>query len=34
MTELLTGATHLTQHPSLDDAQAKPAESNPPRKER
>jgi GntR family transcriptional regulator len=33
-TELLNGATHLTQHPSPDDAQEKPAESNPPKKER
>ena len=33
-TELLNGATHPTQHPSLDDALAKPAESNPPKKER
>ena len=33
-TELLNGATHPTQHPSLDDPQAKPAESNPPKKER
>jgi GntR family transcriptional regulator len=33
-TELLNGATHPAQHPSLHDAQAKPAESNPPKKER
>ena len=32
--ELLNGATHPTQHPSPDDAPAKPAESNPPKKER
>jgi GntR family transcriptional regulator len=33
-TELLNGATHSTQHPSLGDAQAKPAESKSPKKER
>jgi GntR family transcriptional regulator len=33
-TELLNGASHPTQHPSLDDAQAKPAERNPAKKER
>jgi len=32
--ELLNGATHPTQSPSSDDAQAKPAESHPPKKER
>jgi GntR family transcriptional regulator len=32
--ELLNGATHATQNPSLDDEQAKPAESKPPKKER
>jgi GntR family transcriptional regulator len=32
--ELLNGATHPTEHPSFDDAQAKPAESIPPKKER
>jgi GntR family transcriptional regulator len=33
-TELLNGAAHPTQHPTLEDAQAKPAESHPPKKER
>jgi GntR family transcriptional regulator len=32
--ELLNGATHATQNPALDDEQAKPAESKPPKKER
>jgi GntR family transcriptional regulator len=32
--ELLNGATHATQHPTSDDAKAKPAESNPAKKER
>jgi GntR family transcriptional regulator len=32
--ELLNGAAHPTQEPSPADAQAKPAESNPPKKER
>jgi len=32
--ELLNGATHRTQEPSPGDAQAKPAESNRPKKER
>jgi GntR family transcriptional regulator len=32
--ELLNGAAHPTQHPTPDDAQAKPAEPNPPKKER
>lgn len=32
--ELLNGATHPTKNSSSDDAQAKPAESNPPKKER
>ena len=33
-TELLNGATHPTQEPSLGEAESKPAESNPPKKER
>jgi GntR family transcriptional regulator len=33
-TELLNGAAHPTQQPSLDEAQAKPAERNPAKKER
>ena len=33
-TELLNGANHPTKQTSLDDAQAKPAESNPAKKER
>jgi GntR family transcriptional regulator len=33
-TELLNGVARPTQHPSLDEAQAKPAESHPPKKER
>jgi len=33
-TELLNGATHPTQHPTLEDAQEKPGESHPPKKER
>ena len=32
--ELLNGATHATQHPTSDVALAKPAESNPAKKER
>jgi GntR family transcriptional regulator len=32
--ELLNGATHPDKHPSPDDAQAKPDESHPPKKER
>jgi DNA-binding transcriptional regulator YhcF (GntR family) len=32
--ELLNGANHATKQTSLDDAQAKPAERNPPKKER
>jgi GntR family transcriptional regulator len=32
--ELLNGAAHPIQNPSRDDAKAKPAESNPPKKER
>jgi GntR family transcriptional regulator len=32
--ELLNGATHPAPNPSLADAQAKPAESHPPKKER
>jgi hypothetical protein len=33
-TELLNGATHASQNPSLDDAQAKHDERNPSKKER
>ncbi len=32
--DLLNGATRPTQHPTLDDAKAKPAASSPPKKER
>jgi GntR family transcriptional regulator len=32
--ELLNGAAHPTQHSSSDDSPAKPADSNPPKKER
>jgi GntR family transcriptional regulator len=33
-TELLNGAAHPTQHLTLEDAQEKPGESHPPKKER